>query len=207
MLKQQIKKLLPFKQASIRSKSLAFIPKLSITTKVVTGVLLTLSLLGYQPTLAIPPIKKSIVKAEVTQEQVINASSFSKPFILPHPGYLTTHYSKGHPGIDLAAGLGMPIHPINDGKVIEVAYGFLGLGHYVVIEHQYGIRSTYAHMGRIYVKKDTLVTTASTLGNVGMTGHTSGPHTHLEITRDGKYIDPLTILPAILDNSTKLATR
>lgn len=152
---------------------------------------------GYQPTLAIPPIKQTIVKAEFSQEQIIQNSSFKNPFILPHPGYMSTSFSTWHPGLDIATGLGMPIHPINSGKVIEVNFGFWGLGHYVVIEHEQEIRSTYGHMGRIFVKKNDLVNQNSTLGEVGMTGNTSGPHTHLEVTKNGQYIDPQLFLPII----------
>ena len=52
-------------------------------------------------------------------------------------------------------------------------------------------------MGKIYVSIGQEVTTESILGQVGLTGQTSGPHTHLEITYNGKYIDPQTILPDI----------
>ncbi|MDO8570896.1 MAG: M23 family metallopeptidase [Candidatus Daviesbacteria bacterium] len=153
---------------------------------------------GYQPTLDIPPITQSIVKAEFSQEQIIQNSSFKDPFILPHPGYKTTSFSAGHPGVDIATGLGMPIHPINSGKIIEVSFGYFGLGHYVVIEHEQGIKSTYGHMGRIFVKKDDIVTQNSILGEVGMTGRTSGPHTHLETTKNGEYFNPELILPKLL---------
>lgn len=152
---------------------------------------------GYQPTLTIPPIKQSIAHAEFSQEQTIQTSSFKNPFTLPHPGYKTTSFSSGHPGIDIATGLGMPVHPINSGKVIEVSFGFFGLGHYVVVEHEQGIKSTYGHMGRIFVKKDDIVTQSSILGEVGITGHTSGPHTHLETTKNREYFDPQLILPEI----------
>ena len=52
-------------------------------------------------------------------------------------------------------------------------------------------------MGRIFVKTGQDITTGNTIGEVGLTGQTSGPHTHLEIKKDGRYIDPLTILPTI----------
>jgi len=158
------------------------------------------NLLGYYPSLSIPPIKKSLIFAQVSEQKgEIIAGSFSKPLSLPHPGYLSTRYSSFHPGIDIAAGLGMPIHPITDGEVIETATDFWGLGKYVVVSHENGFKSKYAHLGKIYVKANQKVTKDNILGEVGLTGHTSGPHTHLEITRDGNYIDPLTILPQIPD--------
>jgi len=54
-------------------------------------------------------------------------------------------------------------------------------------------------MGKVFVSKDQTVTTETVLGEVGLTGFTSGPHTHLEVTYQGKAIDPLTILPSIPD--------
>jgi murein DD-endopeptidase MepM/ murein hydrolase activator NlpD len=165
--------------------------------KLPLGVFLLLYLLGYQPTLALPPIKQAVVKAEFSQEQSVGAAKLSEAFKLPHPGYLTTRFSSWHPGVDIATGLGMPIHPIGQGKVVEVTYGFWGLGYFVRVEHEQGFKSTYAHMGRIFVKAGDTVTSSSTLGEVGLTGHTSGPHTHLEITKDGQYINPQNILPEI----------
>ncbi len=158
------------------------------------------SMTGYYPNFGIPPVKKSLVLASYQEQKgEIIAESFSKPLILPHPGYLTTRFSAGHPGIDIATGLGMPIRPITDGEVSEVGRDFWGLGNYVVIAHQNGFKSKYAHMGKIYVKVKDKITSENILGEVGLTGHTSGPHTHLEITRNGSYVDPQALLPEIPD--------
>jgi murein DD-endopeptidase MepM/ murein hydrolase activator NlpD len=159
--------------------------------------------LGYYPSFSIPPIKRhSVAAAELTETSEIISQSFSKPVILPHPGYLSTRFSNFHPGIDLASGLGMPIHPIIDGEVIEVGHDIFGLGNYVHILHEKGFKSKYAHMGRIFVKKGDKISSDNTIGEVGLTGHTSGPHTHLEITLNDQFIDPLKILPTISEMPT-----
>ncbi|OGE70753.1 hypothetical protein A2617_01565 [Candidatus Daviesbacteria bacterium RIFOXYD1_FULL_41_10] len=217
---RQIQKLLPKKSGKrvaltclLLKKSFKFrgLKKLPIIfrfkfSKALLGSFLALYLLGYQPTLAIPPIKQNLARAEqFSQTQDIQTTKLEFPFALPHPGYLTTSYSSWHPGVDIAAGLGMPIKPIAPGKVIETSYGFWGLGHFVVIEHEQSFRSTYGHMGRIFVKAGDTVSAFSTLGEVGMTGRTSGPHTHLEITKNDKYVDPKTILPEI-PNWSKFAS-
>lgn len=160
--------------------------------------LFTLSLLGYYPTFSIPPIKQSeVLAASQEQKGEVVPLSFSKPLRLPHPGYLSTRFSAWHPGIDIATGLGMPIHPITDGEISEVGHDIFGLGNYVVVTHENGFKSKYAHMGEIYVKVGFKVSSENTLGEVGLTGHTSGPHTHLEIQKDDKFINPQTILPEI----------
>lgn len=169
-----------------------------LSTKVAMGLVLLVFLLDYQPSLSFPPAKKSTVKAqESVQTQKIEAKSL--PFVasLPHPGYLSTRFSFFHPGIDIATGLGMPIHPISKGTVIDTGFNFWGLGLIVVVDHGNGYHSLYAHLGKIYVQKGQNVDLGDILGEVGLTGHTSGPHTHLEVSKDGKNFDPQTILPTI----------
>lgn len=167
-------------------------------------LLLCLSLLlDYQPTLGFPPVKRNVVYAEVAQEQKVESQASPVVFQLPHPGYITTHFSSFHPGIDLCAGLGFPIKPIAKGTVVEAGYNFFGLGLMVEIEHEAGYRSTYGHMGKIFVQKGQSVDVNDYLGEIGMTGHTSGPHTHLEVSKDGKKIDPLLILPEIRSYPTE----
>lgn len=172
----------------------------NIFSKVSLLFFLLIFLSGYYPVWALPPVKSSLVSAsEQEQKQEIIALSFPKPLSLPHPGYLSTRFSAWHPGIDIAAGLGMPVHPITTGVVDEVEFSFWGYGNYVTISHLNGFKSLYGHMGKIYVKKGQTVTSQTILGAIGMTGHTSGPHTHLEIQKEGKYIDPQTLLPEIPD--------
>lgn len=99
--------------------------------------------------------------------------------------------------MDLATPLGTEIHPVAEGVVSQVGFDIWGLGLMVVVDHAGGYQSLYAHMGKIDVKVGDKVSDDSILGVVGLTGHTSGPHTHLQISKDGKNIDPLTVLPKI----------
>lgn len=172
-------------------------PNFKLNFKLGGLLLCLLLLLDYQPTLSFTPIKQSVVFAETTQEQSVSSQESSLSFQLPHPGYITTTFSSYHPGIDLCSGLGTPIKPIAKGTVVEAGYNFFGLGLVVEVEHENGYRSLYAHMGKIYVQKGQAVDAADFLGEIGMTGHTSGPHTHLEVSKDGKKIDPRLILPEI----------
>lgn len=160
-------------------------------------IFIVVALLGYYPALILPT---SLHSSEVlASEQIAKVSSDSLPysFNLPHPGYLSTPFSSYHPGVDLATGLSMPIHPIAPGQVTRLDYGFFGLGHEIVVSHPGGFESTYGHMGRIFVKLGDKVTENTILGEVGLTGHTSGPHTHLEIRKDSALINPQTVLPEI----------
>ena len=181
--------------AQVRLKKVLRLKKL--VSRVTFLILVILFLLGYYPTFSYPPIRQSVVRAQQEQSGEVIAASFPSPVILPHPGYLSTKFSNWHPGIDIAADLSTLIHPITSGKVLEVGTSFWGLGNFVVISHDNGFESKYAHMGRVFVKKDQIVSSEDILGEVGMSGNTSGPHTHLEITLNGKYINPQTILPEI----------
>lgn len=177
-------------------------------TRLAIIALISLTLLGYYPTLSIPPVRRSVVKAASSEQKgEVIAQSFSKALILPHPGYLSTRFSAWHPGIDIATGLGMPIHPVMDGEVTEVGRDLFGLGNFVVVTHQNNFKSKYAHMGRIYVKTGDKVTQENSLGEVGLTGNTSGPHTHLEITRGGSFVDPQALLPELPDMPIVLAAK
>jgi murein DD-endopeptidase MepM/ murein hydrolase activator NlpD len=162
------------------------------------ALLLCLSFLfNYQPYLAFPPIKSSFVYAEIAQESQVTPQDLGVTFQLPHEGYITSPFSSFHPGIDIATGLGMPIKPIAKGKVTSTGFNFFGLGLVVEVDHGNGYRSLYAHIGKIYTEAGKEVNENSFLGEVGLTGNTSGPHTHLEIFKDGVRIDPRLILPAI----------
>lgn len=163
------------------------------------GIVCLVFLLNYQPALKFPPVKTTTARAQFEQTGEVAGKSFPFTPNLPHPGYLSTKFSKFHPGIDIASGLGMPIHPIAPGLVIDAGLNFWGLGLIVSMDHGSGFKSLYAHMGRIYVKKGQVVSSEDTLGMVGITGHTSGPHTHLEISKDALNIDPLLVLPVIAD--------
>lgn len=172
------------------------VPQRFTRLAIILFVIFTLS--GYYPSFSIPPVRKSLVHAAYQEEKgEIISQSFSKPLVLPHPGYLSTQFSSYHPGIDIATGLGMPIHPITEGVVNETGHDFWGLGNFVVVTHQNGFKSKYGHMGRIFVKKGDRVTSENILGEVGLTGHTSGPHTHLEVTRNDNYVNPQALLPEI----------
>lgn len=166
--------------------------------KTIMGLIcLTFLAIGYQPNIGYPPVKQSKVFAqEIEQSKIVTAQA--APFQLPFPGYLSQGYYKYHPALDIATGLGMPIKPIAPGKVISAGYDFFGYGLKVEIDHGNGYKSLYAHLGKIYVKEGQDIPDGKHyIGDVGMTGRTTGPHTHLEVTKDGKSIDARSVLPEI----------
>jgi murein DD-endopeptidase MepM/ murein hydrolase activator NlpD len=95
-------------------------------------------------------------------------------------------FTGAHPGIDLKLALGTPIGAVGGGIVRYAGNsGLLGL--HVIIEHRMpdgsAYYSIYGHFGSISVHEGDTVRSGQTLGAVGMTGSTSGPHLHLQIDR------------------------
>jgi murein DD-endopeptidase MepM/ murein hydrolase activator NlpD len=96
---------------------------------------------------------------------------------------ISTYFSSVHLGIDIRADIGSPVMALRDGVVLENGFQAGGYGHYVVLEHKNAdlrIRSLYAHLKSSAVSVGDAVTAKQTIGYVGMTGHTTGPHLHFE---------------------------
>lgn len=119
-------------------------------------------------------------------------SDLKRPF---SGGNLTTRFSGYHPGIDNATAQGVPMKAILPGTVLEATYDNYGYGNTVVVSHQGGMQSRYAHLNTIRVSTGQRVYADTVIGTVGNTGRSTGPHLHLEIYDQGRAINPLDILP------------
>ncbi len=100
-----------------------------------------------------------------------------------------------HGGLDISGtGYGSRIYATNNGKVVEASYHY-SFGNHVIINHNNGYLTVYAHMSRIAVKKGDVVARGQVIGYVGMTGVATGPHVHYEIWKGCNYcrIDPMTM--------------
>lgn len=114
----------------------------------------------------------------------------------PVEGYISQHYSAYHRAIDIATGaVGVPIKSLGSGRV-EFA-GFLrdGKGNVVIVDHGNNLKSLYAHMGKINVGTGNEVDSNTNIGTVGLTGHTTGAHLHLEVYDNEISVDPAKLLP------------
>ena len=98
---------------------------------------------------------------------------------------------KMHTGIDFTAPPGSPIQATGNGKVITAEYGPGGYGNHIVIDHGYGYTSLYGHMATFTVKEGDIVHKGQTIGTVGNTGLSTGPHCHYEVRINGNPVDPI----------------
>lgn len=98
-----------------------------------------------------------------------------------------------HNGLDFPAPYGTPIHATGAGTVLSA--GWNGpFGQAVVVDHGYGYETLYGHMSRILVKPGDRVERGDTLGLVGSTGRSTGPHVHYTVFQDGVAVNPDSFL-------------
>ncbi len=117
-------------------------------------------------------------------------------FIWPADYRLVQGMWAGHRlGIDIGTPPGEPVKSVRDGRV-----AFAGgdpccnYGLFVIVEHDEGWSSVYAHFSRIDVKFGDVVHQGQSLGLSGATGHVSGPHIHFELRHNGGVVNPLDYL-------------
>lgn len=95
-----------------------------------------------------------------------------------------------HAGIDLSSRYGSPVMATAPG-IVRIARWAGGYGNLVEIEHGGGVRTRYGHLSRLAVFPSEHVEQGQVIGEVGSTGHSTGPHLHFEVRVDGSAVDPL----------------
>lgn len=96
-----------------------------------------------------------------------------------------------HPGIDLRAALKTPIYAPANGVVEYAAYSNNGYGYSVILIHNFGFKTVFAHMSRQdVVKAGQFVKKGDLIGYSGNTGLSTGPHLHYEVRFINKLLDP-----------------
>lgn len=100
-----------------------------------------------------------------------------------------------HEGVDIAGPTGTRVLAVSDG-VVKRAGESASYGRYVEVEHGVGLTSFYAHLGKIDrgVKRGAYVQAGETVGRMGSSGASTGPHLHFEIRQDGKPLNPLVFM-------------
>lgn len=134
----------------------------------------------------IAPIK-TIVSTPVKTDKPVksgNNGTASNSFSRPVASGTKTQGIHGHNGIDIAAPQGTPILAAGSGTVTLVRGGNGwngGYGNYVVITHQKGVQTLYAHMNSITVQQGQTVSKGQQVGGMGSTGDSTGVHLHFEV--------------------------
>ena len=101
-----------------------------------------------------------------------------------------------HEGIDLAAKPGTAIVASQNGRVSYSGW-LRGYGRIVILTHDDGYQSLYAHNSKNLVKKGQWVKAGAKIAKVGSSGRSTGPHLHFEIRKGTDPLDPLDLLPSM----------
>ncbi len=141
-----------------------------------------------------------IVQSDV---QRVEALARATPSIWPAVGWLTDGFGSRkdpfhgatafHNGLDIAADKGAPIYAAASGVVQSAGWGG-DYGNLVVIAHEFGLTTRYAHMSKIEVRAGERVERGQVVGFIGATGRASGPHLHYEVWANGQPLNPLKFL-------------
>ena len=131
-------------------------------------------------------LRKAFLKAPLNYRRI--SSKFSNGRM--HPVY---HVVRPHHGVDYAAPVGTPVQSIGDGTVIAKGWDKKGGGNYVKIKHNSTYTTTYMHLKGFAkgISQGCKVKQGQTIGYVGSTGASTGPHLDFRLQKNGTYIDPL----------------
>ncbi|WP_421724055.1 M23 family metallopeptidase [Bauldia sp.] len=100
-----------------------------------------------------------------------------------------------HSGIDFKAVRGHPVLATASGRVTKAARNG-GYGYMIEIDHGRGIKTRYAHLNKMLVKRGAYVSAGTVIGQVGSTGRSTGPHLHYEVRKGSKATNPLPYIQA-----------
>ena len=142
-------------------------------------------------------------KIELKQENNTEETTNLRRISLPVSGRLTSAFGlridpidgklRHHNGVDIAVAEGTEIKPVLAGRVIYSGKT-TGYGNFVIIEHENGIQTVYAHNSKNLVNDGDTVTENTVIALSGSTGRTTGPHLHFEVRINGEPVDPLAMV-------------
>jgi len=119
-------------------------------------------------------------------------------FVIPTQNVITSSFGprryRYHYGTDLRVAVGDSIVSAFSGKVRIIDYEARGYGNYIVVRHDNGLETVYAHLSQVLVMHNQSVKAGELIAFGGNTGHSTGPHLHFETRYIGNAIDPEKII-------------
>ena len=140
-----------------------------------------------------------------TKNQASFISESGTPSVYPVRGQVRISSSYGyrrdpftgrrrfHNGIDIPLVKGTPVFATANGRVSEAGSNNLS-GNYIMIVHDNGYKTVYAHLARIDVKRGQKVVLGNQIGFSGNTGKSTGPHLHYQVNHRGQPVDPVKLV-------------
>lgn len=144
-------------------------------------------------TLILTSSQKQLMFSMIPNGEVIKSNGISAKFgWRSHP---ILNKKEFHQGVDLRADIGTPIYAPADGVIEFAGYNNGGFGYLVIIEHNFGFKTRFAHMSRKdVVKEGEFVKKGDLIGYSGNTGLSTGPHLHYEIRFIQRPLDPINFI-------------
>ena len=141
--------------------------------------------------------KKQYNKKKITNRSGQNRTSNIQCNVLESYVCISSKYGPRwgsmHTGVDFAAYSGTKIYSWKSGKVTFAGWSG-GYGNFIEVSHDDGTISRYAHCSKLNVSLGQIVKKGQTIGYVGSTGNSTGPHLHFEIKVNGNFVNPLSYL-------------
>ena len=100
-----------------------------------------------------------------------------------------TGETKSHTGLDIASNMGTTVYAADNGTITLAGWNG-GYGNCIMIDHGNGYVTLYGHLSSLGVSEGQSVSKGDTIGQVGSTGNSTGPHLHFEVIRAGTRVDP-----------------
>jgi len=134
-------------------------------------------------------LRKAFLKAPLKYNRISSRFTYARK----HP---ITGKVRPHTAVDYAAPTGTPVHSIGDGTVTACGWDGSGGGNRIRIRHMNGYETCYMHLSRFAsgIKSGARVAQGQTIGYVGSTGHSTGPHLDFRVWKDGTPVDPLKMI-------------
>jgi len=130
---------------------------------------------------------KTVVVMSSRSRAIAKYPSYDGYYTHPVPLGHKTQGIHGYNAVDYGAPVGTPVYAAAEGTVIVSHFRplsdpwFGGYGNYIVIEHPNGTQTLYGHLSTVYVAEGSQVEQRQPIGEVGNTGHSTGPHLHFEV--------------------------
>ncbi len=161
---------------------------------------------------ALKRIRAEARRVQAARRDRSQREDFTGDWIWPVAGpvtgvYGSQRYYNGEPrrphyGIDIAASTGTPVAAPAGGRVVLVEPDLYFSGGTLILDHGYGVSSTFLHLSEIHVNKGDEVAQGEILGEVGASGRATGPHLDWRMNWKSERVDPMTVAPPLVDGAT-----
>ncbi len=143
-----------------------------------------------EPILALAPVKKFFVAPKLGAGDAFN---------WPLSGQIINGFGPAergihNDGVDIAANLGAGVRTTAPGTVAYVGTGLKSFGTLILVKHDRGVISAYAHLSEVLVKEGDVLNSGQVIGKVGQTGRVESPTLHFEIRQNRTPIDPSSVI-------------